>query len=78
MFWRGVFGYLPVQLTQAIVGFGSVVVFTRLLTPEQYGQYALALASGALLHGLVLVWLEAAMERFTVPEILDGRGPRAG
>jgi O-antigen/teichoic acid export membrane protein len=75
MFWRGVFGYLPVQLTQAAVGFGSVIVFTRLLTPEQYGQYALALASGALFHSVLLVWLEAAMERFTLPETRQGAGP---
>ena len=75
MFWRGVFGYLPVQATQALVGFGSIVAFTRLLTPEQYGQYALALAAAAVVHALFLVWIEAAMERFTLRELERGEAP---
>jgi O-antigen/teichoic acid export membrane protein len=64
MFWRGVFGYLPVQVVQGLVGFGALVVFTRLLTPEQYGQYALALTVAAIVHTLSTSWTEAAMERF--------------
>ena len=68
MFLRGVLGYLPVQAVQGLVGFGSVVVFTRLLTPEQYGQYALAFTAAALVHSGLLSWIEAAMERFTLAE----------
>jgi O-antigen/teichoic acid export membrane protein len=75
MFWRGVFGYLPVQATQALVGFGAIFVFTRLLTPEQYGQYALALAVATLVHALLLVGLEACMERFTLGETERGDAP---
>ena len=72
MFWRGVFGYLPVQALQALVGFGGVYVFTRLLSPEQYGQYALALSSAALLHAGLMSWLEAAMERFHIGQVERG------
>ena len=75
MFWRGVFGYLPVQATQALVGFGSIVVFTRLLSPEQYGQYAVTMAVAAVVHAVFMVWIEAAMERFTLPEVERGQGP---
>jgi O-antigen/teichoic acid export membrane protein len=46
MFWRGVVGYLPVQVISAIVGFGTLVVFTRLLSPHEFGQYALAFSVG--------------------------------
>ena len=34
MFWRGVLGYLPVNIVQGVVGLLTIVVFTRLLTPE--------------------------------------------
>ena len=36
MFWRGVLGYLPVNLAQGLVGLLTIVVFTRLLSPADY------------------------------------------
>ena len=45
MFWRGVLGYLPVNIVQAVAGFGAIVLFTRLLSPTDYGGYALAYRS---------------------------------
>ncbi|MDB5429206.1 MAG: polysaccharide biosynthesis protein [Caulobacter sp.] len=64
MFWRGVLGYLPVNVAQGLVGLFSIVVFTRLLTPEQYGAYALGFSAMSLAHTAVFVWSEAAMARF--------------
>lgn len=64
MFWRGVWGYLPANLVQGLVGFGSIMVFTRLLTPEDYGRYALGFSVMTLGHTLCFTWLEAAMARF--------------
>ena len=68
MFWRGVWGYLPVQAVQAMVGFGAIIAFTRLLTPEQFGHYALAYSIGSLIHTTFLTWLESVMARFQVVE----------
>lgn len=64
MFWRGVFGYLPANLVQAVVGVLTIVVFTRILTPEQFGQYAVAFSVMTLAHVAVFTWLEASMARF--------------
>lgn len=64
MFWKGVWGYLPANIVQAAVGFGSILVFTRLLTPHEFGQYALAFSVMTLTHTLLFTWLEAAMARF--------------
>jgi O-antigen/teichoic acid export membrane protein len=72
MFWRGVMGYLPVQAMQALVGFGSIVAFTRLLSPEDYGYYALAFSVCAICQCIFLTWLEAAMARFHVAELERG------
>ena len=61
---RHLFGYLPVNLVNGLVGFGSVFVFTRLLGGEDYGRYALALSSLHLIHTLTITWCEAAGYRF--------------
>ena len=64
MFWRGLIGYLPVQIVQGVVGLLGIVVFTRLLTPAQYGAYALGFSAMSLAHTLCFTWVEAAMARF--------------
>lgn len=61
---RHLFGYLPVNLVNGLVGFGSVFVFTRLLGGEDFGRYALALSSMHLIHTLTITWCEAAGYRF--------------
>ncbi len=68
MFWRGVLGYLPVNIVQAVAGFGSIVVFTRLLPPDAYGAYALAFSVTALVQTCLFTWIEAAMARFYLVE----------
>ncbi|WP_304190171.1 lipopolysaccharide biosynthesis protein [Phenylobacterium aquaticum] len=64
MFWRGVLGYLPANLVQGVVGLLTIVTFTRLLTPAQFGDYALGFSVMSLIHTAVFVWNEAAMARF--------------
>jgi O-antigen/teichoic acid export membrane protein len=75
MFWRGVVGYLPVNLVQGLVGLLTIVAFTRLLTPEAYGAYALAFSVMTLAHTTLFTWLEAAMARFHAGESVAGRLP---
>ena len=76
MFWRGVIGYLPANAVQGLAGLLGIVVFTRLLTPEAYGAYALAFSTASLGHTLVFTWLEAAMARFYARESEGGRLPQ--
>ena len=64
MFWRGVLGYLPANIIQGVVGFLAVVVYTRLLSAEDFGRYALAFSVMTLAHVATFSWLEAAMARF--------------
>jgi O-antigen/teichoic acid export membrane protein len=75
MFWRGVVGYLPVNLVQGLVGLLTIVAFTRLLTPEAYGAYALAFSVMTLAHTTLFTWLEASMARFHARESLAGGLP---
>ncbi len=68
MFWRGVLAYLPVNLVQVGAGFGAIIVFTRLLSPADYGAYALAMAVVSLVHTCMFTWVEAALARFNAAE----------
>lgn len=71
MFWRGVWGYLPAQITQGVVGFLAIIVFTRLLSADDFGRYALAFSVFSLAHVAVFTWTEAAMARFWAAEDRD-------
>ena len=73
MFWRGVLGYLPVNIVQGVVGLLTIVLFTRLLDPAQYGVYALAFSVFSLVQTSLLTWTEAAMARFLATRAADGR-----
>ena len=64
MYRRGLLGYLPANITSGIVGLLTIVVFTRLMTPQEYGAYALAMTVMILAHTLLFTWTEAAMARF--------------
>jgi O-antigen/teichoic acid export membrane protein len=61
---KGLIGYLPANIVQGLVGLFSITVFTRVLTPEAYGCYALAFSAMALCQTSVFTWLEASMARF--------------
>ena len=73
MFWRGVVGYLPANVAQGLVGFGAIVLFTRVLTPEAYGAYAVAFSIMSLAHTAIFTWIEAAMARFWAARQADHR-----
>jgi O-antigen/teichoic acid export membrane protein len=75
MFWRGVLAYLPVNIAQGVIGLLTIVTFTRLLTPAQFGDYALGFSVMALAHTALFTWNEAAMARFQVAEDDRGDGP---
>ena len=47
-----------------IVNFLAVMVYTRLLAPDDYGLYALALAAVGLAHYLLFAWLHLGLLRF--------------
>jgi O-antigen/teichoic acid export membrane protein len=71
MLKRGLLGYLPVNIVQAVAGFGAVTAFTRLLSPTDYGAYALGFSVMSLVHTCLFTWLEASVARFHAAEADD-------
>lgn len=72
MFWRGVWGYLPANIIQGVVGFLAIFLFTRLLDPDEFGRYALAYSILTLAHVATFSWLEAAMARYWAAQKTPG------
>ena len=48
----------------ALVNFCALALYTRLLNPEEYGRYALALAGVTLANGVLLHWLRLGTLRY--------------
>lgn len=71
MFSKGLWGYLPANVLQGLVGFATLMAFTRLLSPTDYGAYVLALGVSSVANTLVFTWLHAAMARFYPAERID-------
>jgi len=64
MMGRSMLAYIPVNLANIVVSFGTIVILTRLLSSEEFGRYALAIITMQFAHMAVFTWLEAAMARF--------------
>ncbi len=64
MMGRSMLAYIPVNLANIFVSFGTIVILTRLLNSEEFGRYALAIITLQFTHMGLFTWLEAAMARF--------------
>ena len=64
MIAKRLFALAPLQIAQAVVGFGAIAAFTRLMSPDEFGRYALALSISMFVHTLLFTWAEAAAYRF--------------
>lgn len=65
MIWRRLLGYFPASLVGGLASFGAVFALTRLLSPAEYGFYALALTTMGVVYTISVTWAEAAAYRFS-------------
>lgn len=56
--------YLLARGLPGVLNFLAIAVYTRLLNPEQYGAYALTIATVSAVDALLLHWLRLALLRF--------------
>lgn len=68
MIGRALLTTAPLQIVQAVLGFATIWAFTRLMTPGEYGTYALLLSFSMLAHTLAFTWAESAAFRFLPQE----------
>ena len=67
MMGRSTLAYIPVNLANIIVSFGTVVILTRLLNSEEFGRYGIAMVTLQFTHLGLFTWMEAGMARFQAP-----------
>jgi CelD/BcsL family acetyltransferase involved in cellulose biosynthesis/O-antigen/teichoic acid export membrane protein len=73
MLGRQMFGYAPSLIVPAIASFASVTFFTWQLSPEQYGQYVLAINAMSMLVGCCFYWLQSTASRLMPEAVREGR-----
>ena len=56
--------YFFARLVPGIVNFAAIILFTRLLVPDEYGQYALVVAAVGLGNALLFRWIRVALLRY--------------
>lgn len=64
MFLRHSAIYLLSRGVPGLVGFATIIIYTRLLSPEVYGQYALVVSAAVLCNAIFYHWLSASLLRF--------------
>ena len=62
--------YVLARGLPGLVNFAALAVYTRLLTPVQYGQYALVLALVGMLNMLIFEWLHLGLLRYLPAKIV--------
>jgi len=66
--------YLVARGLSGLINLGAFALFTRLLSPEEYGRYALVIAGVGLVHLIVFSWLKLGLLRF-LPGCGDAPAP---
>lgn len=69
MLLRHSFAYLFAKGVPGVVNFVSLVVFTRLVGPEEYGVFALALGTVTMLNATLFEWIRLGVLRYVPSDI---------
>ena len=56
--------YMPARAIPAVTGILAVAVYTRLLEPDEYGSYVLAIAAISMTTSIASEWLDRAILRY--------------
>ncbi|MFC0213510.1 oligosaccharide flippase family protein [Paenibacillus chartarius] len=74
MLFKHTLMYFLARGLPGLISFLSIMIYTRMLTPDQYGKYALVLAGVNLCNALFFQWLRQGLLRFsTAHEEADRR-----
>jgi O-antigen/teichoic acid export membrane protein len=68
--------YTPGALLPAVVTLAATATYTRLLSEDQYGRYALAIAAAIMLSAVASQWLRQSITRFLPGERSPGERRR--
>src|SRR5947209_16418624 len=69
--------YLVARGVPGVVAFAATALYTHLLTPQDYGRYALVLGTAGLLNALLFQWLRLSLVRY-LPAYQESPGTLKG
>jgi O-antigen/teichoic acid export membrane protein len=58
------FHYMVASIISAAIGLLSAIVFTRLLSPEEYGVYVVGLSTAGIVSAMLFTWVRVSALRF--------------
>ncbi|MCA1032220.1 polysaccharide biosynthesis C-terminal domain-containing protein [Bacillus timonensis] len=64
MVGRHIFFYFFAMGIPSIINFGAIIIYTRMLIPEEYGKYALILVFVRLFGNILFQWLRMSLYRY--------------
>ncbi|MFO1242190.1 MAG: oligosaccharide flippase family protein [Rickettsiales bacterium] len=73
MLARHVLGYIPSLVIPALSSFVAIYCYTRLMEPDEYGYYALALSAMTLLNAVFFYWLQVSIPRLMPQAVREGK-----
>lgn len=56
--------YFPARGIPALIAFATIIVYTRLMSPEEFGQYILVVTGALLANAILYQWLNSSLLRF--------------
>ena len=56
--------YMIASIVSAAMGLLSAIVFTRLLTPDEYGVYVIGLSTAGIVSAMLFTWVRVSALRF--------------
>jgi O-antigen/teichoic acid export membrane protein len=56
--------YMVASIVSAAIGLLSAIVFTRLLSPEEYGVYVVGLSTAGIVSAMLFTWVRVSALRF--------------
>ncbi len=65
--------YVPSKVIPGLLGFVSIIIYTRFLTPEQYGRYSLVFGAFTFINTLTFSWLNEAVLRFNDEHVNENK-----
>src|SRR5690606_33652902 len=63
--------YLLARGVPGLVNFFAIAIYTRMLSPEEYGRYALVVAGVGLFNVIFFQWLRLSLLRFLPAYLSD-------
>lgn len=64
MLLRHALYYLAARGLPGLINFAALLLYTRLLAPDEFGRYSLVVASVSLIHVFLFQWLQLVLGRF--------------